>query len=59
MKVEDDYLLELKQHLERVMIILEDNPKIKDVADFYTGKDLAFETAQHLREFNKVGIKEE
>lgn len=32
--------LEMIDILERTMIILEDNPKIKDVSGFYEGKEL-------------------
>jgi primosomal protein N'' len=48
--VEKDYLQEIKDTLERCLIILEDNPKIKDVAEFYTSEDLVGEIAFILKD---------
>ena len=52
--VTKSFLNDLIATLERVMIILEDNPKIKDDGDFYNGKDLLWEVQQFHKEFKEL-----
>lgn len=40
--------------LERVIILLEDNPKIKDTSEFYTGEDVLSEVAYFHKEFKEL-----
>lgn len=49
-----DFLRDLNVTLERVIILLEDNPKIKDTAEFYTGSDVLWEVADFHREISEV-----
>jgi hypothetical protein len=49
-KVDKEYLKEIKATLERCFIILEDNPKIKDKENFYTAKNLMWEINDVLRD---------
>ena len=46
--VDKEFLGDIKNTLERCLIILEDNPKIKDDGEFYTGKVLACECRELL-----------
>jgi hypothetical protein len=48
------FLNDLITTLERVMIILEDNPKIKDDGDFYTGEHLLWEVQQFHDELKEL-----
>jgi hypothetical protein len=48
--IEKSYLEEIKETLERCLIILEDNPKIKDVGEFYTSKGLVWEISMILKD---------
>lgn len=47
-ELDEDYYNSLIESIERAIIILEDNPKIKDVEGFYVGKGLAIELTDQL-----------
>lgn len=48
------WLSDLKETLERVIILLEDNPKIKDTSEFYTGSDILWEVSNFWEDIRKV-----
>lgn len=48
------FLKDLKDTLERVIILLEDNPNIKDTSDFYKGSDILFEVVEFHKEIEEV-----
>jgi len=53
-------LKECIEILERVVIILEDNPNIKDISDFYLSRDLipdVFWIHEYLKELKKEVLK--
>ncbi len=59
MNIDKDVLLELVDNIERAIILLEDNPKIKDVAGFYNGNDMSLELFNSLTDLKKEMLKEE
>ncbi len=54
MDITKEFITEIKGTLERCLIILEDNPKIKDVSEFYTGEDLVGEIGSILHDLKGV-----
>ena len=54
-KVDKEYLKEIKATLERCSIILEDNPKIKDKEGFYSAKNLVWEINDILKDLKIKG----
>lgn len=53
MKITKKFIKEIVETLERVIIILEDNLKIKDVQGFYNSGDLVFEVNEIRKELEK------
>lgn len=51
--ISPDFLQEVINTLERCLIILEDNPNIKDVAGFYSSDSLIWEINDRLQELKK------